>query len=236
MSKGKNNQRVTREDRIENSFRPSPPLVPKNQSQAELIECLNQSPYTLITGHPGTGKTYIPTRLASLWYKQNAISQIILVRPAASASQSLGFFKGDHIEKMKQWLRPILSTLSEEFSPGQLKYMMSEEVGALQFVPLETAKGNSWKDAFVIVDEAEDCNLKEMITLMSRLGTNSTMAICGDINQVDISSSGLGEMLALRDKSETLVKCVDHISFDDYDDIVRSLAVKNFIIGLDETN
>lgn len=234
MSKGKNNRRNTREERIENFFRPAPPLAPKNQSQAELIECLKQSPYTLITGHPGTGKTYIPTRLASLWYKQNAISQIILVRPAASASQSLGFFKGDHIEKMKQWLRPIMSTLSEEFTPGQLKYMMSEEVGALQFVPLETAKGNSWKDAFVIVDEGEDCNLKEVITLMSRLGTNSTMAICGDINQVDISSSGLGEMLAVRGKSAKLKNVVEHVSFDNYDDIVRSLAVKEFIQGLDE--
>jgi len=222
-----------RSEKVEKSFKALPPLAPQNQLQSEYIHAIKSHPFIFATGHPGTGKTYIPTRIASLWLKQNAIDKIILVRPAASASNSLGFFKGDHIEKMKMWLQPILSTLKEEFSPGQLEYLLSEDIGRIEFVPLETAKGSSWKNAFVIVDEAEDCNIKEIKTLMTRLGQNSTMCICGDINQVDIECSGVGEFLDLREKSHVLKNSTDHIDFCDYEDIVRSDAVRNVIIGWD---
>jgi phosphate starvation-inducible PhoH-like protein len=224
----------TRKAKVNNSFRALTPLEPKTQLQSEFIHNLKNYPITIATGHAGTGKTYIPTRIASLWFHQKSIDRIILVRPAASASNSLGYFKGSKEEKMQEWLRPILSTLKEEFSPGQLEYMMKEEVGALEFCPLETAKGSSWKNAFIIVDEAEDCNLKEIKTLMTRIGKNSTMAICGDINQVDIEKSGVGEFLKVREKSLLLQETVRHIDFNEYEDIVRSDVVKNIIKGWDE--
>lgn len=234
MTKRNQSDKNTRSKKVESHFKALPPLQPQNQIQAEFIHSINNYPITIATGHPGTGKTYIPTRIASLWLKQNAIDKIVLVRPAASASQSLGFFKGTKEEKMAQWLQPILGTLREEFSPGQLEYLMNEEIGAIEFVPLETAKGSSWKNAFIIVDEAEDCNIKEIKTLLTRLGTNSTMAICGDINQVDIDQCGVGDFLDLREKSERLYNAVQHVDFCDYDDIVRSDAVKEIIMGWDE--
>lgn len=234
MAKGRNNQRKTRETNTEQRFKVLPPLLPKNDIQKEYIDSIHNSPYTLVTGHPGTGKTYIPTRIASLWLKQNAIKKIVLVRPAASASESLGFFKGTKEDKMKQWLQPILSTLRGEFPPGHIDYMLKEEIGLIDFVPLETAKGNSWDDSFIIVDEAEDCNLKEIKTLMTRLGKNSTMVICGDINQVDIEKSGLGEFIDIREDSDRIQRVSGWIDFNQYDDIVRSDAVKQLIQGWDE--
>lgn len=224
----------SRAKKVEASFKAAPALKPQNEVQSHYINYINTAPVTIATGHAGTGKTYIPTRMASLWYKQRAIDRIILVRPAASASNSLGFFKGTKEDKMREWIQPILSTLREEFSPGQLEYMMSEEIGAIEFCPLETAKGNSWKNAFIIVDEAEDCNMKEIKTLLTRLGENSTMCICGDINQVDINRSGVGEFLETREKSLLLKESVKHIDFNDYDDIVRSDTVRNIIMGFDE--
>lgn len=220
--------------KYEKSFKPLAPLEPKNQLQAEFIYSIERRPFVIATGHPGTGKTYIPTRIASKWLKEKKIDKIVMVRPAASASNSLGFFKGTKEDKMTQWLQPILGTLRQEFSPGALSYMMKEEVGKIEFVPLETAKGSSWQNAFIIVDEAEDCSIKEIKTLLTRLGENSTMCICGDINQVDIQSSGLGEFLSLRERSDKLCRVTDHIDFNDYEDIVRSNAVKNIIMGWDE--
>ena len=237
MPKRTKADKTTRADKVNYSFKPVPPLAPKTEVQSHFINAINHSSYVIATGHAGTGKTYIPTRIASKWLKQKAIERIILVRPAASASNSLGFFKGTKEEKMTQWLQPILSTLKEEFSPGQLEYLMSEEIGAIDFCPLETAKGNSWKNAFIIVDEAEDCNLKEIKTLMTRLGENSTMCICGDINQVDIAKSGVGEFLNnIRPKSQLLQETVEHVDFNDYDDIVRSDSVKDVIVGWDEAD
>lgn len=233
-SKSRKDSKPTRNEKFEQNFKPLSPLQPKNQLQSEFIQAINKRPYIIATGHPGTGKTYIPTRIASKWLKEGTIDRIVLVRPAASASNSLGFFKGTKEDKMTQWLQPILSTLKQEFSPGSLEYMMKDEVAKIDFVPLETAKGASWKNTFVIVDEAEDCNLKEIKTLLTRLGENSTMCICGDINQVDIGKSGLGAFLELSEKSSKLSNAFEHIDFNDYDDIVRSSAVKQIIMGWDE--
>lgn len=236
MPKRNKSDNNSRAKKVEASFKPVPTLKPRTEVQAQFINYINTAPVTIATGHAGTGKTYIPTRIASLWLKQKAIDKIILVRPAASASNSLGFFKGTKEEKMREWIQPILGTLKEEFSPGQLDYLMSEEIEAIQFCPLETAKGNSWKNAFIIVDEAEDCNLKEIKTLLTRLGENSTMAICGDINQVDIAKSGVGEFLEVRDRSPLLQDAVKHVDFCDYDDIVRSDTVKAIILGWDHAD
>jgi phosphate starvation-inducible PhoH-like protein len=228
------NSHPTREEKKEKSFSALAPLQPKNQLQSEFIQSIKSRPYVIATGHPGTGKTYIPTRIASAMLKAGSIDRIVLVRPAASASNSLGFFKGTKEDKMTQWLQPILGTLKQEFSPGALEYMMKEDVAKIDFVPLETAKGSSWANAFIIVDEAEDCSVKEIKTLLTRLGENSTMCICGDINQVDIKRSGLGEFLDLRAKSKRLKNAVDHVDFNDYNDIVRSSAVKQIVMGWDE--
>lgn len=135
---------------------------------------------------------------------------------------------------MKMWIAPVLDTLREEFKPGYLDYLLSEEIGAIDCVPMETAKGRSFKNAFVIIDEAEDLTFKEVKTLITRLGSNCTMVFASDIKQVDINQSGLGEFLNLRSRNTRLQRIVDHIDFNDYDDIVRSDAVREVIIGLDE--
>lgn len=227
-------RRMTREEKVEENFRPAPPIQPLNPTQAKYKEAIYSSPIIFATGHAGTSKTYMPTRLASLWLKQNQINKIILIRPAVSMSESIGFAKGTHEEKMKHWLRPILDALREEFPPGTLNYLMKEEVGALDFCPLENAKGNSWSNAFIIVDEAEDCTLKEIKTLLTRVGKNSTMCLCGDISQVDLASSGMGEFLDLRKISARFQRVVRHISFTNYDEIVRSDICREIVMGFDE--
>ena len=179
-----------------------------------------------------THNTYIPTRMACQYLKAKDISKIVLARPAVSASKSLGFFKGTKEEKMKQWLMPIWSTLLEEFSEAKLETMI--KYGELEFVPLETIKGNSWKDAFIIIDEAEDCVIPEIKSILTRIGTNSTMVLCGDVTQTDLKNSGLAAFLKLREKSERLKRVVEYVSFDDHDDIVRSEACKEVILGFEE--
>lgn len=213
-------------------FKKAAPLAPLNQGQAEYIHALFTHPYVIATGHAGTSKTYIPVRIAAQLLQEDSIKKIVIARPAASLSNSLGYFKGDAIEKMRMWIAPVLDALLEEFPPSTIDYFL--EHGKIEPVPMETIKGRSMKDCLIIIDEAEDCNLKEVKALMTRLGTNSTMVFAGDISQVDIAKSGIGEFLKLRENNARLKRAVTHIDFDSYDDIVRSDAVKEIIIGFDE--
>lgn len=227
-------KRRTRTEKVEESFERIQPLAAQNPHQAKYIEHIKSSPIVFATGYPGTSKTYIPTRLACLWLNQRAVRQIILLRPAVSASKSVGYAKGTHEEKMKHWLRPILKPLREEFSHGQLEYMLKEEINVIDFVPLENVKGNSWNDAFIIVDEAEDCTLAEIKSLITRVGRNSTMVICGDVAQCDLKQSGLGEFLKLREQNERLQRVTQHIDFNDFNHIVRSDICRELVMGFSE--
>jgi len=234
MGKQKTTGRNTREDKVEENFKRAEPLEPLNKTQSFYIDLIENSPIVFASGYPGTSKTYIPTRIASRWLHNNGVKKIILLRPAVSASKSVGFAKGTHEEKMKHWLRPILKPLKEEFSFGQLSYLMKEEIGKLDFCPLENVKGNSWDNAFVIVDEAEDCTLEEIISLITRIGKNTTLVICGDIGQCDLNNSGMGQFLDMRKTNQRLKKATAHIDFDDLSQIVRSDICREIVTGLTE--
>lgn len=234
MSRKTRKQRPTLVEKLEDSFIPAKPLAPLNQTQAEYIHALKNNPIVIATGFAGTSKTYCATRVASLLLKQGAIDKIIYARPAVSASQSLGFFAGSAEEKMKYWVRPIMSTLALDFKMGQIEYMMKPQVNKLEGIPLETIKGSSFDNAFVIVDEASDLTLKEIKSILTRIGKNCTIVLAGDIAQSDLAVSGLGEFLKLLETSKLLRNAVTHIDFNLPTDIVRSDTCRDIILGFEE--
>lgn len=247
--RGKRNQQQVVEDRwakkdvngrvISEKFKESveeqinkTPLIPQNQQQAEYIHNIKTKPFNIAVGYAGTSKTYIPTRIAIEKYLRGEIDKIVLVRPAISDSKSLGFYGGDLIQKSKNWLLPIMDILDEFLGKSRVEYMLAK--GDILPVPLELIKGRSFKNCFVIVDEAEDLSKKEFIKCITRLGTGSYMTFAGDLRQVDIKNgSGLDFGLDLADDEE-LYDIWGVVDFDDPEEIVRSKHVKRTIIRLTE--
>lgn len=229
------NRTETRSDRIERNFTPAPQLLPKNATQREYIQAIMDYPIVIATGYPGTGKTYIPARIASNMFNRNAISSIILSRPSVSNSNSLGFFKGDKNEKMQQWLAPVLGALREEFSPSQLEYMVREDVSHIVYAPMETIKGLSWKNNFVIIDEAEDLTIKELRAILTRIGKGTTVVLCGDISQTDLQHSGLQMLIDLIGIEPEMKSVIRHIHFGHKDEIVRSEACKTIVLAFERS-
>lgn len=232
--KGRNNKRNTRKNKEHEEFHVEPFQV-KTQKQAEYKHEIYTKPYVLATGRAGTGKTYVACRLAARMLQRGEIEKLVLCRPAISDSATIGLFKGTKEEKMYEWIRPMLGALSEDFPNGQIEYMLKR--GVLDFVPLETIKGHSFKDAFIIIDEAEDIKVTELKKIMTRLGENSIMVFCGDTSQVDIKQhSGLAKAIEMRDKYPNFRSRVGWIDFDEKEDIVRSEAVADIIFDFEEEN
>jgi len=231
-----NNTPVTVDETMSKRWKKAPPYEPMNAKQARYEHLIESTPFVIATGVAGTSKTYTPTRIAARRLINKAIKQIILIRPARSLSPSLGFFKGDHVEKMKLWLMPILDALNEDFPYSTLEYYLKPEVNVIRCVPMEVAKGISFKNAFIIIDEASDLELYEVKTLLTRLGTNCTMVFCGDIEQSALGEdNGISQILNLREQSWYLESTLSHIDFDDIDeDCVRSEACKNVLKGFRE--
>lgn len=85
-----------------------------------------------------------------------------------SDSKSLGYFSGDAIEKLKNWIKPVLSIFDEFLGAEYTDYLL--KMGRIEGVPLETIKGMSFKRSFIIIDEAEDLTEKEFIKCVTRIG------------------------------------------------------------------
>ena len=207
------------------------PLVPLNNLQAEYIHLINNKKMVIATGLAGTSKTYIPTVMACDMWRTGEINKIYISRPNISSSQSLGFFSGSVVEKMTNWLMPVLETMNRRLGKGVVDIAIRD--GAISFLPMETIKGNSFgPDTFVIVDEAEDLTAKEAEVLVCRSG-GCKMVLAGDIEQSDLGpDNGLGYLKRIVEKNQDLQKFVGFVDFNSPDHIVRSKECKAWILAL----
>lgn len=206
------------------------PLRPMNDKQAEYIKLIDNFPVVVATGFAGTSKTYIPTVMAADSFKVGRVNKIIITRPAISSSQSVGFTVGSFQQKMTMWLGSVIPILKERLGSAMLEIAL--EQGDIEFVPLEVLKGMSINNAFMIIEESSDLTKEEVIKIVTRMGKNSTLILAGDVRQSELKGdSGLVWLTSFieRHKMQDIFGWID---FDSTDDIVRSDAVKRFIINL----
>lgn len=214
------------------------PLEPRTEVQSEYMHLIRTKNIVLVTGLPGTGKTYIAARMAAQMMRDREIDKIVLVRPAMSDSQSLGYFKGTATEKMMNWLAPVMGALKEDFSYGEIEYMLKDGINRIECVPLETIKGMSFKRAFVIIDEAEDITVKEATKILPRIGEGTKMVLAGDTRQSDLKSGQVSGLMfaidairnnpALRLTSGS-IDFSEHGTIQEGGDIIRSRPAADWI-------
>lgn len=228
--------RTIKEKFLEERLVAQPPLVPLNEAQATYLEYLRTKKLVIATGFPGTSKTYIPTVYACDLWRSGDIDKIYLTRPNISNSKSLGYFSGDIVEKMSNWLLPVLDILNNRLGKAVVEIAIKN--GDISFVPLEVIKGMSFsKRTFVICDEAEDLTQAEAKTIVTRMG-GCTMVLAGDIEQSALCErSGLAKLKSMAEKHASLEEYTGFIDFNRPSDIVRSPECKAWILAYrkDET-
>jgi len=227
------NQRTVKEkfmEQREESVK-SKPLVALNKKQQEYIDLLKEKPVVIATGYAGTSKTYIPTVLAADLYKLNQIQKIIVTRPAISSSKSVGYTTGDFTQKMMMWLGAVIPIFKERLGSAMLELALNTQ--DIEFQPMETVKGLSLNNTWLLVEESSDLTKDEVIKLITRMGKNSKLVLSGDIRQSELKEeSGLVWLTKFISRHPHLNRNFGHVDFDSTDDIVRSQAVKDFIICL----
>lgn len=204
-----------------------PKLQAKTQNQKKLISAINTSEQVITVGCAGTGKTYIPTMMAAQMLEAKKIDKIVLTRPNVSAGRSLGFFPGSMEEKFGIWCAPFLSLLKEYFGESHFELMLKR--GVIDIVPFEVMRGRTFDNAFVILDEAENCTLHELKMFVTRIGEGTKVLINGDFKQADIPNSGLKELIHIACANNIDVPV---ISFGP-EDVVRSGICKQWIIAFE---
>jgi phosphate starvation-inducible PhoH-like protein len=199
-----------------------------------LVRLLGQRPttadLTLALGPAGTGKTFLATAMAVRGLEEKWFDRLVLARPNISTGKTLGAFPGDANEKLYNWLLPLISNLQEFLTRADFDRLVQRKQLVLQ--PIETIRGQSFENSFVIIDEAQNLNRRELFAIVTRLGENSRMVLLGDPDQSDLSDSGL---LWLTDLIVRYDLPASILQFS-IQDIVRSDIVGAFVRALAEEN
>jgi phosphate starvation-inducible PhoH-like protein len=169
-------------------------LKPKSEGQAELLAAVDAKNLVLALGPAGTGKTYLAIAKAVEALEAGKVGRIVLSRPAVEAGETLGFLPGDMEDKLAPYLRPLYDALSDRLSMKRVRALMAE--GLIEIAPIGFMRGRTLNNAFVDIDEAQNCTYGQLKMLLTRLGWNSTMVITGDPAQSDLlpGISGLGDV------------------------------------------
>ncbi len=165
----------------------------RTKGQQELIDAINRYHLTLAIGPAGSGKTYLAIAAAVEKLEKGEVERIILSRPAMEAGESIGFLPGDMHEKMAPYLRPLYDALGDRLGGKRVRQYLEE--GTIEIAPVGFMRGRTLNNAFVVIDEAQNCTYQQLKMLLSRLGWNSTMVITGDPHQSDLLDglSGLAD-------------------------------------------
>jgi phosphate starvation-inducible PhoH-like protein len=67
--------------------------------------------------------------------------------------------------------------------------------GLIEIAPIGFMRGRTLNNAFIVIDEAQNCTYGQMKMMLTRLGWHSTMVVTGDPAQSDLlpGISGLRE-------------------------------------------
>ena len=216
---------ATPDPRFASRRKKAEPLQAQTEAQGHYICALEESQLIFAIGPAGTGKTYVASAFAADLLQSRAIEKIIITRPNVEVGAGFGFLPGELEEKYAPYLAPFREVMIERMGLSQYEYALKVETISPQ--PLAFMRGATFNDAFVILDEAQNCTPQEMKMFLTRIGKNCTVVVDGDPEQCDLHGpSGLNDAVNRLEG----IPGVEVVEFSE-DDIVRSGLVKDILIA-----
>jgi phosphate starvation-inducible PhoH-like protein len=154
--------------------------------QALYLEAIAAHDLVFCSGPAGTGKTYLAVAAAVTMLKRSEVRKLVLVRPAVEAGERLGFLPGDLQEKVNPYLRPLFDALHDMMSFEQVQRYIQSDI--IEIVPLAFMRGRTLNDAAIILDEAQNTTVNQMLMFLTRMGNGSKMIVTGDTSQIDLDN------------------------------------------------
>jgi phosphate starvation-inducible protein PhoH len=207
-------------------------VVPLTKNQETFFRLYRHESAFLLSGVAGTGKTYIAlyNALREVLDRSTPRNKIVIVRSAV-ASRDIGHLPGDEKEKTEVYVRPyvdICADLLPRF--GTQAFARLKEQKVVDFMITSFVRGLTIDNAIIVVDECQNMTDHELNSVMTRLGRDSKIVLCGDFRQTDLHKktdvSGFQQFL-------NIIKHMPSFHTIDFEieDILRSDLVREFIIA-----
>lgn len=216
-------------DRVQTHER-KPGVTAKTVGQKKYVEAIRGHDITFGIGPAGTGKTYLAVAMALAALREGKVSRIILTRPAVEAGEALGFLPGDLNEKIMPYLRPLLDALQDMMPPEEIQ--KHTERNTVEIAPLAYMRGRTLNNAFIILDEAQNSTMEQMLMFLTRLGHGSKAVITGDETQIDLPAHKHSGLL----EAHRVLRNVEGIAVVEFGkrDVVRHPLVQRIISAYEE--
>jgi len=182
--------------------------------QKPIVNLHRQNDIMILTGAPGTGKDFMQIYRAISGLISKEFEEVIFMRTILEATSSkLGFLKGDEDSKLQPYLEVFQEHVKSMVKPHvyeRIKNKIRFEYPG--FIRGKTFGGNDKGNVCVVLTEAQNCELKELVTISTRMAEGSKLYLNGDFFQSDIGSkSGLKVFIEL-------VKNIEGVGYEELDD------------------
>lgn len=179
-------------------------ISPRNVGQRFALDALlspaDVAPLVILKGPAGTAKTFLSMAAALAqtidnYGGENKYRKILLTRPNTKMDDDIGYLKGDEVQKVMPTLRGLTDNIDnlmpfQNKGSGKAKTEFSAldsllSQGIVDAQAMAYMRGRSVCNQFIIVDEAQNATITQILSLITRVGEGSKIVILGDPDQID---------------------------------------------------
>jgi phosphate starvation-inducible PhoH-like protein len=160
------------------------------QSQKHYLDTIEENDIALCFGPAGSSKTFTAVYAALKLYSEKKIDKIILTKPIQESGEKLGFLPGSVEEKIDPYMESFINNAIKIIDSQTLGFLISTNV--IEFRPLAYMRGATFDRSIMILDEAQNCDFRQLMLFIPRMGQESKVVVTGDVSQYDIAKQNIG--------------------------------------------
>ena len=210
-------------------------VKPLTENQEKLFEDYKKGKNIFAYGAAGTGKTFIVlyNALKEVLNERTPYEKIYIVRSLVS-TREIGFLPGDHEDKSALYQIPYKNMVKYMFempsdADFEMLYGNLKAQSTISFWSTSFIRGTTFDNAILIIDECQNLNFHELDSIITRVGENTKIMLCGDASQSDLTKTY--ERNGILDFIKIIRNMEDEFGITEFgvNDIVRSGLVKKYI-------
>ena len=206
------------------------------KNQDLVVKAWEQDMNLILHGAAGTGKTFLSLYLAlkDVLGSKAIYDRVCIIR-SLLPTREIGFLPGTLEEKMAVYETPYKTMVKEMFTSWEELAMdnLYESLKAqdiISFWSTSYIRGTTLDNSIILVDEFSNMTFHELDSIITRVGQDSKIVFCGDINQSDLVK--LNEKTGIQDFMG-IIKTMPEFKTIEFgiEDIVRSGLVYSYLVN-----